>query len=471
MFLMGPLFVTLLAASTSGSPSGSPIEGVVIPDCDFGQKYQVRHVTCDFVVSNDNDAPRTITTGKPAYPSDSITPASVTVAAHGEATLTASMDLSLDAGNAAHGFTAVAHDGKKSISHDIVARGFVESVLDEPRTIIDYGVVDLVTKESDSKTFELKSDESPNVRLTGILEKPTYLNISISGDGRAATLTFDPSTPWSFVNEIVRFKTDSPVQPEIAIQVQADIHGEVVAAENPFSLGMIRQGNTNEFAIRVTDRSKKALHLDKLSVEDVHAHVEQSGCTPKADDCRLLKLTIAKDQPFGQIHGRVLVGLPDYKRQLAVNVWGLYLKKDTVVKDLSEEANKAAAARASAAGQDDSVKSDLTKALQAVTSPKEDAAPATPPPPPPGHGPLVRWAVVHENLVHGYLIYRADAENGPYIRMTNPPIAADRTPDGSSYQWRDNDAVTGRTYWYYVVTLFNDGKKQRLSGAAKVLAK
>ena len=470
MVLMGSLLATLLAAA-SGSPSGSPIEGVAIPDCDFGETYQLRRVTCDFVVSNDNDAPRKITAGKAAYPFDSIAPASVTVAAHGTATLTATMDLGLDGGNTSHTFVVTANDGKKEIAHQIVARGFVESVLDEPRTAIDFDVVDLKAKEPNTKKFELKSDESPDIRLTGVAEKPAYLTATIANDGRSATLAFAPDTPWIYVNEIVRFTTNSPTQPQAAIQIQADVHGDVVPDGNPYALGLVREGNANEFAIRITDRSKKPLHLGELSVKDVHGHVEQSACTPKADDCRLLKLTIAKDQPFGQIHGSVLADLPDYNKQLAVNVWGLYVKKDTVVKDLNEETSKAAAAANAQAARDDGLKGGLSKALQTATAPKQDVAPATPPPPPPGHGPLVRWSVANENLVHGYLIYRADAENGPYKRMTTPAIPADRTEGGSSYQWRDNDAVAGQTYWYYIVTMFNDGKKQRLSGAAKVVAK
>ena len=157
MLLTGPLLAALMSA-VSGSPSDSPVEGVAIPDCDFGEKYQLRHVTCDFVVSNENDTPRTITAGKPIYPSDTLAPASVTVAAHGTATLKATMDLSLDGGNTSHAFVVTAHDGKKDVARDIVARGFVESMLDEPRKEIDFTMVDLKAAAA-AKTFELQSDD------------------------------------------------------------------------------------------------------------------------------------------------------------------------------------------------------------------------------------------------------------------------------------------------------------------------
>ncbi len=216
-------------------------------------------------------------------------------------------------------------------------------MLDEPRKEIDFVIVDLKAGPV-TKTFEFKSEEFPDARLTGVADKPAYVNVSIAADGRSATMTFDASTPWGYVNEIVRFKTNSTVQPEVAIQIEADVHGDVVPDSNPYALGLVRQGNANEFAIRITDRSKKALHVGAASVEGVEGHVAQSACLPKADDCMLLKLTLAKDQPLGHLHGRILVDLPDYKKQLGVNLWGLYVRKDTIVKDFNEESAKSAAA-------------------------------------------------------------------------------------------------------------------------------
>lgn len=466
--LAGPALSMMLAAA--GAP---PVDGISVTDCDYGQKYQLRQVSCEFVVSNTSDRSRHVIAGKPAYPSDAISPAEVTVEPHGTAKFKAILDLSLDGGNAAHTFPLASKDGKKEVAHYAVARGFVESVIDEPRTILDFEAVDLKLKDPPTKVFEIKSHEPEGVKIAGIIEKPPYLNVDVSEDGEKATLTFDrQKAPWSFVNEIVRFKTNSKVQPEIAIQVQADIHGDVLPDSNPFNLGLFRQGNKNEFAIRVTDRSNRPLHFGDISLEGVHGHVEQSNCLPKTADCKLLKLTISNDQPLGHAVGKIVVGLPDYQRQLTINVWGLYVKQTTEVKDLNEEAKKAQALREASALKPNAGGGNLKQALQAATAPPSPAAtPAAPPAPPPGHGPLIRWSVAHEELVHGYLIYRAESENGPFIRLIKDSINATRTEGGSLYQWRDNDAVAGRTYWYYVVTLFNDGKKQQLSGAAKVVAK
>jgi hypothetical protein len=466
--LLGGALAAMADAQPTAGPQ-SPVDGLIMPECDFGEIHQSRRVPCEFVFSNETGETFTITTsGKGAYPFDSIGPSTTTVPPNGSAKLTAVVDTTIDGGNTKHPFPIVIQHGANEASRDLIASGFVESIIDEPRPVIDFGAVDLKTPERETMNFELVGNEVQGVSLVAVEEKPRYLDVVIAKDGRSAALSFNASSPWKYVNDIVRFRTDSKTQSDITVTIQADLHGDVLPDTNPFALGLVRAGNANEFAIRITDRFRKPLHLGTLSIADLHGKVVEAPCLPKADDCRLLKLTISDDQPFGQIHGTVLADLPDFKKQLAISVWGLHIKHDTIVKDLNEESAKAEQGAASPVTN--SSASTLDQALKAATAPMPIAV-AAPAPPPPGHGPLVRWSVANENLVHGYLIYRGDSEAGPFQRMTNPPIAADRVDGGSSYQWRDNDAVVGRAYWYYIVTLFNDGRKQRLSGAAKVVAK
>jgi len=39
------------------------------------------------------------------------------------------------------------------------------------------------------------------------------------------------------------------------------------------------------------------------------------------------------------------------------------------------------------------------------------------------------------------------------------------------YQWRDNTAESGKTYWYSIGVINRNGSKQDLTGAQKVIAK
>jgi hypothetical protein len=87
--------------------------------------------------------------------------------------------------------------------------------------------------------------------------------------------------------------------------------------------------------------------------------------------------------------------------------------------------------------------------------------------PPAGEGPLLKWSVAHENLVYGYLVYRADAESGPFLRINKEMIRAEPQETGGVYQWRDTMAEKGKTYWYYVGIVDTSGNKQQLSGPQK----
>jgi hypothetical protein len=140
------------------------------------------------------------------------------------------------------------------------------------------------------------------------------------------------------------------------------------------------------------------------------------------------------------------------------------LSPEVKVVDLGKEMEKKeqdAAVSSEPASPDVNIKSALKLAVRDAQVP-----------PPPGDGPLIKWSATNEQLVYGYAVYRADSEKGPFVRVTDHVIQtgnADGT--GSKYQWRDNSAISGRTYWYYIGILNRDGSKQQLSTPQKVVAK
>jgi hypothetical protein len=106
---------------------------------------------------------------------------------------------------------------------------------------------------------------------------------------------------------------------------------------------------------------------------------------------------------------------------------------------------------------------DLARAItQEVASENEK--------PPAGRGPLLRWTVDNQSNAHGFLVWRADSEDGPLLRVNNELIKVMENPAGT-YQWRDNSAVSGKTYWYAIGYVNIDGEKIDLSGRQKVTAK
>ncbi len=92
--------------------------------------------------------------------------------------------------------------------------------------------------------------------------------------------------------------------------------------------------------------------------------------------------------------------------------------------------------------------------------------------PPAGNGPMLEWTVANGRLIHGFQIFRSNNEVGPFLLINKAIVPAsieDEAP--KSFQYRDNTARTGQTYWYYIGVIYNDGHKQQLSGPQKVVAK
>jgi hypothetical protein len=91
---------------------------------------------------------------------------------------------------------------------------------------------------------------------------------------------------------------------------------------------------------------------------------------------------------------------------------------------------------------------------------------------PSGEGPLLKWTIAQQASVHGYQVFRSDAETGPFTLMA--PNLINVVDNGSgpvAYRWRDTTAVKGNTYWYYIAVVYKTGERKALSGPAKTVAK
>ena len=149
------------------------------------------------------------------------------------------------------------------------------------------------------------------------------------------------------------------------------------------------------------------------------------------------------------------------KQELPIQVGGFRLAKGQKFKSLTDNA-----ATQTSASPNAKEPLDMSKVIEREN---RDAAPL---PPPEGRGPLLKWSVAHEGAVYGYAVYRADSDAGPFLRVSRDTIRASEDEEQrSDYQWRDTSAEPGKTYWYYVSALQNDGHKRKLSEPQKVVAK
>ncbi|MBU6200271.1 MAG: hypothetical protein KGP08_11525, partial [Xanthomonadaceae bacterium] len=206
----------------------------------------------------------------------------------------------------------------------------------------------------------------------------------------------------------------------------------------------------------------KPVRLGKVQLNGFHGQATEEACIGSATGCAQISVKVADDQSAGVLRGNLLVDLPDFHRQLPIRIGGLYMPASVKVHSLDAAMQKNGKSSAEPP-------LDLKSALQKSTE-------AAPPPPvdPPGHGPLLKWQVSNENNLYGYLIYRGDGENGPFLRVNRDIVrVGEDKGDGvtSTYAWRDDSATAGKTYWYYIGMLYRDGSKQQLSGPQKVMAK
>jgi hypothetical protein len=455
------LMLALLAGSASAQKSN-----LILPQCKFADTYQFGSTECAMEFRNTGDKPIAIDSIKPASPRDSITPTSLTVAPHASAYARAVISPSQEIGRVRRIFRFNT-DELGQAARTAEAMGFVASVLDEPKPLLDFGVVN-VPGAPVQRSVRLESREVPDFKIESIVSAPSYVDARISEDGRSVSATIKPIASWGLHEaDHISLKVNTPRQSEVWVGLRADVHGEVVPSANPFSLGLFRKGSKNEFSIRLTSRSGKDFAIGKVTATGLSGQASVEPCLPAVEGCKLVRYTVSDDQQTGPIAAVLKIGLPDFERELPVVAWGMLVDKDTKVRDFNAEMEKAAEAPAEGGISKASAapKIDLGQALKrGVEEPAESV--------PDGKGPLLKWSVVHESMIHGYVIYRADAEKGPFVRINaDTVLTKSKGDEGANYQWRDTTAVSGKAYWYYIGVVNGNGTKKSLTAPQKVIAK
>ncbi len=443
---------------------------LTITSSELGENYQFSTVTAKINLRNESDQLLKISEIAALDPSDKIiSPIPSSLAPHASAMVEVRIATRNDVGNRWH-VLRVHTDEKENNEYLVRVHNFGLSVLDEVKPLVDFGVVD-ASAESAARSITLSSREDPAFRLLRVESVPDFLTARIEPDGKSLNIMLRKDVTWGRHAGSVHMKIQSSVQSEVWVEVRADVHGAVVPDANPFDFGLVRQGERNESLLRLSDRTGKALRLGKVTLDGFKGNVSQRPCLPVSISCKLLALEVSSDQATGKQLGHVLVELPEYdNRVLSIDVWGMLLKKDTKVVSLDELEKK----RQSSPMKPTKKAVDVQAALKSAVAPERPASAAVNESIPPGTGPLLKWSVLNESGIYGYVIYRSDSEHGPSRKMDSKVIRVDSAAaeDGpSTYAWRDNSAGAGRTYWYSIATIYIDGHKQMLSSPQRVVAK
>lgn len=450
------------AAASPASPSH-----LLIKLCDGGEHYQFQTATCDIELSNSGDEPIRVFDARAVSRWDRIE-SGVTVPPKSTAYLKATIGMSDSVGFSHRWFRFSTSESGPPAQGRAVVQVFSASVLDQQEPKIDFEASRL-DEPVVEKTISLSSRDVADFRIKSIVSKPDFVDATVDPGGKSIRASVRKDARWGQQSGRIVLKINGGPQIEAAVAVSADVQGDVVPDSAAIALGLMNTNRKNEFLMRLTSRSGKAFKVGKLDFEGIKGSASSGACASTAKGCQLITILIANDQAQGRIGGTLFVELPEFKQTLPIRLGaGILLDPSVKIHDLDEEQKKAAetASKSAAPALPATNAIDVKQAIQQTIARKDETPPA-------GKGPLLRWSVANQLLVYGYIIYRSESETGPFVRVNPQTIRKQNDADSQSgsYQWRDNTAVSGKTYWYSITTVNEDGKKVELSGPQKVVAK
>ncbi len=81
-----------------------------------------------------------------------------------------------------------------------------------------------------------------------------------------------------------------------------------------------------------------------------------------------------------------------------------------------------------------------------------------------GLGNTLKWQTATEIDNFAFDVYRADLEEGPFVRLTTTPIPGSGTSDvPSQYEYRDESIEPNKAYYYYVESISTGGVRERFT--------
>ena len=452
MLPLNLIALTWLFASANGS---NPLSAT---PCSFGEAYLFSTAECRFRISNASD--REVTASiKAQLPDDVANPSSVVVPPHGSVEVTAIVAINNGAGEGSHFFRVHAEG---SSGRDFYARadGFGLTALDDAYPRADFGSVDLSEKVPDAIRIAMDSHDGPAFRIDRVISSPKGVDASIAPDGHSVELTIRSDAPWGVLDDNVKLAIDTPHQKQAWIAVKAEIHGDISASNNPFWTGMVPPDAERKFLIPLQSKQGRDFRIGNISLRDIDGHARVVPCEVKAAGCKAIELRISAEQHAGPLRGVVNVDLPDFSKSLAITVWGVLQHPRADSARAATEARQNGSVAATATGGANSA---------AAQDSPSDAAPKSAAGTPAGRGPLLKWTVVDDGGVHGYQVFRSTSESGPFVLVNTITIPANaaHAKGTNAYQWRDEAAESGKTYWYYIGAVGKDGTKRKLSNPQK----
>lgn len=361
------------------------------------------------------------------------------------------------AGRTAYYFD-VFEEGSSEPASSFAVRGFVDWLVDPSTISVNVGAIRI--DEGFERVISISTRPGfDDLKLKSLQNRPKNFDVDIVNGGRAIRIKLKKNARWGLFDEIIVLDTNSEIQNAVAAHIRGQVRGGVIPNQDPVDFGMVRLGASNEQIIRLEGDPGKLLEIGKMSYDGTPIELSTERCDAIPNGCLLVRVGLLPMKERGAIYGNLRIPFPELKNELFIRYQGISIGKETQVRDFSEDMKLAAE-------QEVSVSSLLKSSSQ---SQRIAEAPV-----PDGNGPLITWQVLNETDVYGYEIYRSESgASGSFSRLNEKIVGklASDTDTGSTYRWRDNSAISGDAYWYYISIVYLTGRKEAFTGPQKVVAK
>jgi hypothetical protein len=452
------LFWILALLLNASLASGAYASVLAAESTDLHEHYQFTTFVAQIKVRNTSDEVVRLLRVEALRPNDRVIESPKEIAGTESTTIAVQISTDDDVGYALHGVRITTDNEETQL---LQLRNFGLTLLSDARPQADLGVLNEGTPAK-AVAVTLNGSLDSDLRILRVEQVPDFVTASVKG---ASTIEIipNPRATWGFHQGFIRVALNSTLQPAAVIRVLLDVHGEIIPSENPFAMGILRIGSQSPHLVTLRSKSGKGFDIDAITFRGFQATAREEQCQPKALGCRNLDVQAVQSQPTGRLSGEMQVRFKGRSETLAIALSGVLIAQDTKIIPLQITSDQGAST-----GNDTS-KTDLKSALDAVTRNNPNSSPSIPA----GTGPLLKWKVENDWQLHGYLVFRGETENGPFNPVTSEAILSEGPMQGGAVTryWRDTEAVAERTYWYYVVSIGMDGRLQQLSGPQKAVAK
>ncbi|MCQ4167164.1 DUF1573 domain-containing protein [Tahibacter harae] len=432
-------------------------------EVNLGEIGTSRDVLVPVKLTNSSDKAVSIREIKPIFSLDRAVKFPATLAPGETATVDLDMDLS-DGSGVFRRRLAVYLDLDSKPDMELVVSGYAWSPLTNLPGPLELGPIDLLEPLKTVRWEIPDMSESP-LKIVGVPMKPDFLDTRITPDGRALDITPNASIPLSAIAErlVVRLGNVDGSTSDVSIRVSGTAFGRVAPNSDVVVLGLFESNKPQRSRVILTDRKNQRVKIGKVEHSAGIAKTSVSECMKKDKACKQLDFELALSSKTGNVNEDITVHVDGLDKPVIVRVTGLRAAPGTKVIDFNK-AVKEAEEKREAGGGTSAVAANKPLFAQL----RQSAQPPSVLEAEPGTGPLLKWQVEEEQQSYGYAVFRADAETGPFLRVSHPIIKRiSAESQGANYAWRDKSAKAGQTYWYYVTTIYMDGRRERLSPILK----